>query len=132
MRKTAYILCFFSLLLTVSATNCDKAETPTEDTELSNLKQLGEKIKALADSSVCNDTTTCQYIAFGSKPCGGPWSYLVYSTSIDTEALEKMVTEYNALEKQLNEKYGKNSDCAMVSPPQSVECQNNTCIAIYN
>ncbi|MBJ7879750.1 hypothetical protein [Gelidibacter salicanalis] len=88
-------------------------------------------IQDLAGASVCNGNFECLYIAFGSKPCGGPWSYLVYSTSIDTLKLTNLVDTYNQLEKMLNSECGRISDCAFVVPPQRLECKNNTCIAIY-
>ena len=89
------------------------------------------EIESLANASVCNESTECKFIAFGSKPCGGPWSYLIYSTSIDTNKLEVMVEDYNQKEADYNQKYGVGSDCSVALPPTSITCENNTCVAVF-
>ena len=122
----------FILCLTLVAFQCDEDERPlTQEEERTALNRLKTEIETLADTSTCDETTTCKFIAFGSKPCGGPWTYLVYSTSIDTGKLEGLVEEYNLNEKDFNTNWGIASDCAFVTPPTRVECQNNTCVAIY-
>jgi len=95
------------------------------------LLALGNTIEDLASTSVCNEATECKYIGYGSKPCGEPSTYLIYSTSIDIEKLEQMVAEYNQKSSDLNIKLGRISDCMFVSPPVSLNCENNTCVAVY-
>lgn len=129
LSKIVFALC--TLLLLVSAFKCDDQKNMTCEDRGSQLKELGLKIQNLADASICNENFECRSIAFGSKPCGGPWSYLAYSTSIDTLALTKFVDAYNKHEKLLNDECGRMSDCAIVNPPQRLECENNKCIAIY-
>ena len=55
------------------------------------------------DTSVCGEEYECRYIGVGSKPCGGPWEFLFYTTSIDTLELQSLVAAYNALEADYNE-----------------------------
>ena len=50
---------------------------------------------------------------------------------IDTLQLTKLVEQYNHLEATINQECGRVSDCAIVNPPQGLECENNRCIAIY-
>lgn len=122
----------FIVCLTLVAFQCDEDEKPlTQEEEQTKLNLLKTEIETLAGTSTCTDDAACKFIAFGSKPCGGPWSYLVYSTSIDTDKLENLVAEYNLYEKDFNTNWGIASDCAFVLPPTSVECQNNICVAIY-
>lgn len=121
----------FMICLSFMAFQCEDEVVSTLETEQQALNASKKAIQDLAATSICNSTFTCKFIALGSKPCGGPWSYLVYSTSIDTEKLEKMVEAYNKKEADFNEKWGSVSDCMFVSPPSSVNCENNTCIAIY-
>ena len=109
----------------------DDGESSDYDQELETLTILKAQIESLAANSACNDSSDCRYIAFGSKPCGGPWSYLVYSTSIDTTDLENMVGQYNQLEALFNAKWGIASDCAVVTEPVDVICENNICVAVY-
>lgn len=118
------------LFLSIVATQCEENKIPpTQADDSKELQALKAEIEALANTSICNENTTCKFIAFGSKPCGGPWSYIVYSTSIDTQKLEDLVQKYNQVETDFNNKWGIASDCAIVNPPTSVKCENNTCVA---
>ena len=91
----------------------------------------------MADESTCSEQFTCDFVGFGSKPCGGFWEYLVYSrmkkhtNSNDDEFLAKIKT-YNKLEKEYNIKHGIASDCMIVMPPTNVICDNGKCKAVYN
>ena len=118
----------FLLTLVVSCTNNSETSQEEERLELDNLK---EEIEQLISTGNCTENSTCDFIAFGSKPCGGPWIYLVYSTSIDVELLKTKVTTYNNYETAHNIKWGIASDCMVVMPPISVECIDGECTAIY-
>lgn len=113
------------------AFQCEDDAVSNQESEQQALIASKKAIEDLAATSICNDTFECKFIALGSKPCGGPWSYVVYSTSIDTEKLEKMVETHNKKESDFNKKWGIFSDCAFATPPTSVNCENNTCIAVY-
>ncbi|WP_052826034.1 hypothetical protein [Neotamlana nanhaiensis] len=121
------LVCFFSL----TAFQCNEDESGNYEEELAELNQLKTDIETLAQSSVCNENETCKYIAFGSKACGGPKSYLLYSTSISTEKLENLVSTYNQKESDFNTKWDVLSDCSYVNPPTSIICENNNCVAVY-
>ncbi len=129
MKKSTLLLVMIPSFFLFTATQCDE-DSPTYDEEREELNLFKEDIEAIANASVCNETTECRFIAFGRKPCGGPWSYLIYSTSIDVEELESLIENYNQQENQLNIKWDLVSDCQVVVPPASVECENNQCIAI--
>ncbi|MEP5340172.1 MAG: hypothetical protein ABJL44_11300 [Algibacter sp.] len=131
MKK--FLPLIFIVCLSLVAFQCDEDDiTPlTQEEEQTALNILKSEIENLADTSICNDTTECQFIGLGSKPCGGPWSYLTYSTSIDTEKLESLVDTYNQKEKDFNTTWRIASDCALVNPPTSVQCENNICVAVY-
>ena len=113
------------------AFQCEDDSNPTMEYEENALMASKKIIEDLAATSVCNESTECKYIAFGSKPCGGPLGYLIYSTSIDVNTLEQLVEEYNQNQADFNTKYGVFSDCTIVNPPSSLICENNTCIAVY-
>ncbi|MEL0455176.1 hypothetical protein WJN01_02965 [Flavobacteriaceae bacterium SZ-1-7] len=132
MKKPFFAPLLLLICLSLVAFQCDEeGNMPTFEEEQTELNNLKSEIEALANTSVCNETSECKFIGLGSKPCGGPWSYLIYSTSIDTEQLEQMVANYNQLEAEFNTRWGIVSDCAFASPPSSVNCENNTCIAVY-
>lgn len=130
MKKYLTIPLLFILYLTLCATQCEDENEFNYDDDQTELINLKSEIESLVSTSVCNENTECKYIAFGSKPCGGPWSYLIYSSSIDTNALEMMVENYNEKESVFNERYGTVSDCAIVSPPTSISCENNICVGV--
>ncbi|MEN8125564.1 MAG: hypothetical protein ABFR32_10580 [Bacteroidota bacterium] len=124
---------YLLIFLTFLTFDCSDVKDPvTQEVQKEALEELAEEIKAIADESICSDEYSCDFIGFGSKPCGGFWSYLVYSNSIDTVNLVTKVKEYNKMEKQYNQKWGIMSDCMVVMPPTSVACENGKCIAVYN
>lgn len=132
MKKSPFYLFALVICLSLTAFQCEEDIAPlTKEEERQELDLYKKSIEDLAATSVCNDDTECKFIAFGSKPCGGPWSYLIYTTSIDTEKLKLWVEDYNQLEADFNANWGIASDCAIVNPPSSINCENNTCIPVY-
>ncbi len=124
---------FLFIFLTFLAVDCSNKDIiADQDLEKKALEKLALEIKSMADKSLCSDKYVCDYIGFGSKPCGGNWEYLVYSSSIDVNGFLKKVKLYNELEKQYNTKYGIASDCMMAMPPDSTTCEDGKCKAVYN
>lgn len=121
-----------SLIFLVTMSCSLEESTKNQDSDLKALTDLGNEINVLVESSVCTDETDCAFIAFGSKPCGGPWSYLVYSNSIDTDELIAKVERFNQLQNTYNLKYNITSDCSVVSPPDALICEDSKCKAVYN
>jgi len=113
------------------AFQCEDQTNITKEQEQQELATLKQAIENLAKTAVCNENTACKFIALGSKPCGGPWSYLIYSASINVDELENLVENYNQKEALFNTKYGVISDCSFLMPPNGLGCENNTCIPIY-
>lgn len=128
--KTTCVFTYLILLVVISCSSNDN-DTPTYESELTQLSLFKADIESLANASVCNEASECKFIALGSKPCGGPWSYLVYTTSIDVEQLEAAVKDYNQKEAAFNIKWGIPSDCALTLRPASISCENNTCVLTY-
>jgi len=124
---------FLLIFLTFLAIDCSNTdEIVNQEIEKKTLNNLAKEIKALADASICSENFICDYVGFGAKPCGGNWEYLVYSNSIDVANFLAKGKTYNELEKKYNTKYGIVSDCMIVSPPNSIICENEKCKAIYN
>jgi hypothetical protein len=102
------------------------AQRATSDTE--QLGELRAGVRALIGDPTCMLARQCRAAPFGAKPCGGPWSYIIYSTAtIDSAAFADAVARYNALEDELNRREGRVSDCRLVSPPQ-LDCVNGRCV----
>ncbi|WP_456423506.1 hypothetical protein [Lutibacter sp.] len=129
MRVLKHILKTIVILATISCSN--NSEVSQEEGERLELDNLKEEIELLISKGTCTENTSCNFIAFGSKPCGGPWSYLVFSTSIDVGLLKEKVATYNKNEAAFNIKWNILSDCSVVLPPTQVTCVNGKCTAIY-
>ncbi|TGV03735.1 hypothetical protein [Flavivirga rizhaonensis] len=128
--KTAFVFTYLILLVIAGCSSNDN-NAPTYESELAQLSLLKADIETLANASVCNENFECKFIALGSKPCGGPWSYLIYTTSIDVEQLQAAIKDYNQKESDFNVKWGIASDCALTIQPTGVTCENNTCVLVY-
>ncbi len=112
--------------------SCSDISEETQESDKQQLEILKNEIEQLIDSGTCSENSDCDSIAFGSKPCGGSWSYLAYPTTIDVDLLLSKVNYYNEKERLFNIKWGIISDCAVVTPPTNVECIEGKCTAIYN
>lgn len=90
-----------------------------EDSERER-RRLQRQISEEVGVPVADSVQQCRTIAFGSKPCGGPWQYLVYSTAVsDSTRLRSLVSRYNVLEEDFNRRTGRASDCAFVMRPDT-------------
>ena len=75
-----------------SVSGCEKAEADQEITAKNLEKQLAE-IHSVINADSCSETGECSFLAYGSKACGGPQGYLLFSNQVNVEALSKMVEE---------------------------------------
>ena len=110
-------------LLIFACSNKDNAE----DQDKVALKELETEITKLIEDKTCENSGQCMYIAFGSKPCGGPYKYLIFSAAkTDTSLLRKKVFAYNTLQESINLKYKLVSDCSIPAVPV-VSCVQGEC-----
>lgn len=123
---------FFGVFLLISISCSLDDSSKSQEEELAFLNQQKNGIEQLASSASCSESSTCNYVAFGSKPCGGPWTYLAYNSAIDEDLFLNKVGTYNANEEVYNLKWGIISDCSFVVPPNSVDCIGGKCTTVYN
>lgn len=104
-------------------------ETPEENMEKDreSLQLKLDGIKTYIASANCAQDAQCEYIAYGNKACGGPSGYLVFSSNLNVEELEELIADYTQAEKEFNAKYNQISDCAIVLPPENIECIEGKC-----
>ncbi len=119
----------FFLLIVGSAASCQNTDD-AQNITLQDLELQFEAIQELVNESSCADSSQCRYIAYGTKACGGPQGYLVFSSEIDTEKLEALVTKYSKDEDTYNKQNGIMSDCSIPSPPEQLDCVDGKCIAL--
>jgi hypothetical protein len=120
------IVCIGILMLMQSFQCEENTQTPAEDAQ-TDLQALKLEIQNYINSIPCNETSGCSSMAFGSKPCGGPWEYLVFSNDVDLEWLTEKVQTFNELQNQFNIQTNAVSDCMMVMPPENIGCVDNQC-----
>jgi len=120
-------LVFLSFLL--QSFRCSEQDN-AQVVEPLNQEYLNKKKQAITNyvnGFSCSELVGCGAIALGSKACGGPKEYLLYSNNVSITQLQQMVTEYNAIEATLNLQTGAVSDCMLETPPNSVSCVNGVC-----
>jgi hypothetical protein len=91
---------------------------------------LRESIAQQVGTAACSSPAVCRTLPLGSKPCGGPRRYLVYSLAVtDSARLAADAARYNEAEARRNKEKGLVSDCSMLIPPK-VSCVSRRCVAI--
>jgi hypothetical protein len=91
------------------------------------LAQMGKDIEEFAKNKACTNGDGCRTMAMGAKACGGPTNYVIYSLSkTDEKVLSEKIKQYTDLQKELNIKYNRVSDCKFEIPP-TVDCLNGVC-----
>ncbi len=126
MKALIKIALFSLILLSI---NC----TSKQDNSNITPEQLAAKKTAIQNyinTFSCSESVGCNYIAFGSKPCGGPRMYLVFSNTINLPQLQTMVTEYNEMDHLRNIQTNAISDCSIPTPPNEIACVNGVCTII--
>ena len=102
----------------------------SQEEDFEKLARMREAIEEYIGVPTCLGDDDCRTIAFGDKPCGGPWVYLIYSAAtVDEELLAAMVCAYNTYNNVLNCRHGISSDCALAPKPE-VGCVRGRCAEI--
>ena len=101
----------------------------SQQSDRERLRELKRAIDEVIGEPRADSVSQCKDIPFGAKPCGGPWMYLVYSTArTDESKLQRLVREFNALQKKINEEEQVGSDCSVPPEPELV-LENGVCAA---
>jgi len=122
----AFVLLLLFVVSTASCQNTDDVQSVT----LQDLELQFEAIQELVSQSNCSENSQCSYLAYGSKACGGPQGYLVFSSDIDVNKLEVMVTKYSEDENTYNKQNGIISDCSFPLPPENLSCKDGKCVTL--
>lgn len=96
----------------------------------SQLQAQLNDIENFVESGNCDQASECTYMAIGSKACGGPSAYIIFSKDIDVAALKIMVDRYTQDQEIYNKENNVVSDCSLVNPPQKIDCLDGNCIEI--
>ncbi len=99
------------------------------ETDTARIRRLEVEVRALAQAEGCGEEGQCRTAPVGSRPCGGPRTYIVYcATSTDTMALFARLQELARAEEEYNKKTGMASTCEFREPP-NVELSSASCRA---
>lgn len=107
----------------------EEGDQRTEEGDQERLAEMRQEIDMLIGDAAAASIADCRSAAIGSKPCGGPWEFIVYSaSSTDSTALDERLKAYEAFEAEMNERYGYVSDCSVPNIP-NLAYQDGRCIA---
>jgi hypothetical protein len=124
---------FFKILALSLLLQSFQCTDPNDSSDLITSAQLETKkqeIQNYINSFSCSESVGCSFIAFGSKPCGGPRSYLLFSNGVDLTKLQAMVKTFNEMDELHNIQTNAVSDCMYALPPTEVKCVNGVCTII--
>jgi hypothetical protein len=125
MRTKLSILTMIFLLFACGRES-EQGLRPQYDRAILDMKY--QAVHNLIKDLSCTDSTVCASIGVGSKPCGGPWHYLVYSKdTVDEEELTEAVADLNAYEAEYNAQDGIISDCSMAREAKP-GCVDHKCL----
>ena len=117
-------------LISLFVVSCELSTTePLVITAEELLSQQAEIIR-LSESVPCTDASEWKFTPMGSKACGGPARYIAYHQSIERNFLD-LVERFTALQKAYNEQNNVLSDCMLVGPPRTIQCEGNKAVLIY-
>ena len=121
------IAIFLISLLVISCELAKNEPLLVSEEELINAQA---EIIRLAESVPCTNASEWKFTPMGNKACGGPARYIAYHQSVEREFLD-LVERFTPLQKAYNEKNNVLSDCMLVGPPRTIQCEANKAILVY-
>lgn len=101
-----------------------------KNVSIDDIKAAKTELNTLIADKQCDTSTQCRVNAVGSRACGGPSSFVVYSTNTASEgqvtALSDKITK---LESSYNSQKEIMSICQHLTTP-STQCVENKCVKI--
>ena len=101
-----------------------------ESVSIDDIKTAKAELNTLITDKQCDTSTQCRISAVGSRACGGPSRFIVYSTKSASEkqvaALSDKITK---LESSYNSQKGMMSICQHLTTP-STQCVENKCVKL--
>jgi hypothetical protein len=106
---------------TAPASASARSATPAPSTDL--LAQ----IRGLIGTPACTDNAQCHTLPLGARPCGGPQSYVAWSSAhTDGAALRALGLRYQEQQRARDAAAGMVSDCRFIPDPGAL-CRAGTC-----
>ncbi|MFC4633741.1 hypothetical protein ACFO3O_07470 [Dokdonia ponticola] len=127
-KYVLFLFATFSLFYGCSLPDDDVEGNQEEDLAL--LQDLFEEFATMTNHP-CTDAEEWEFVAYGSKACGGPQGYIAYPTTIDVEIFLTLVENYTTEEAIYNSNYGIVSTCEIPAEPVDVICENEEAVLVY-
>ena len=119
-------MCAGFLLLAASA--CGSVPTQDDAPPAPGNSSLLAQIQAEVGAAACDSTQQCQTIAIGAKACGGPESYLAWSTkNNDGKKLKALAQAHAEASRKQQQADGMMSTCSIVTDP-GASCVAGRCV----
>lgn len=119
----------YALVLLLVLAGCGSTAAPETEAPGDSLEALRQQIDVEVGDAEAGAAAACRVMPMGHKPCGGPATYLAYSTEAsDEERLRALTARYTALQRARNEELGLMSDCAMTPEPEPM-WEGGRCVA---
>lgn len=125
------LLKLFFILPLLMATTCDDDVIATQESDIQALEELEAILYQMAHSVPCTDAEQWSFVDLGRKACGGPKTFLAYSSAIDVELFLDLVNQYNQMEEDYNMKWNIISDCSVPLMPTGIECEDHLPVLVY-
>ncbi len=101
-----------------------------KEVSLDDIKTAKNKLNNLIADKQCSTSSQCKVNAVGSRACGGPSDYIVYSTqSASQEQVSALSDTITQLESTYNAQTGMMSICQHLTAP-STQCVENKCVKL--
>ncbi|MBB1411352.1 hypothetical protein [Pseudoalteromonas sp. SG44-17] len=95
-----------------------------------NIKKVHQQLQTQIADLNCDNSSQCKVLPVGSRACGGPSSYIVYSNKTANEqAVEKLTQQITSLESQFNAQNKMISICQHLTAP-AAQCIENKCVKL--
>lgn len=102
----------------------------TKEVSLDDIKAAKNKLNSLIADKQCATSSQCKVNAVGSRACGGPSDYIVYSTqSASQEQVSALSDIVTLLESTFNAQKGMISTCQHLTAPNT-QCVENKCVKL--
>jgi hypothetical protein len=119
-----------TFLISLFVVSCELATTEPILVTSEELLSAQAEIIRIAESVPCTNASEWKFTPMGSKACGGPARYIAYHQSVERELLD-LVEQFTTAQKAYNEQNNVLSDCLLVGPPRTIQCEANKAVLVY-
>jgi hypothetical protein len=117
-------------LISLFVISCELSTTEPLVITAEELVAAQAEIIRLAESVPCTNASEWKFTPMGNKACGGPARYIAYHQSVERELLD-LVEQFTLAQKAYNETNNVLSDCLLVGPPRTIQCEANKAVFVY-